>query len=188
MDIVIENLCKKFNEKSIIENINVVFMDKKFNYIMGESGGGKTTLLNILMGLENFDSGNIKGIQGRNIATVFQEDRLCEDFNSITNVRLVTNMDKNIIADELAMVGLGKDLHKPVIKLSGGMRRRVAIVRAMLADSEILILDEPLKGLDDETKKNVIEYIKIKAENKLVIMVTHDEDEILFNNGTILRL
>lgn len=188
MDIILKNLNKSYNGIKVLENLSAVFFDKKINYVMGESGVGKTTLLNIIMGIELPDSGEVEGIINRKISAVFQEDRLCEDFNSITNIRLVCNLDKEFIAKELGKVGLWEHLNKPVSKLSGGMRRRVAIVRAMLADSDIIVLDEPLKGLDDETKKHVIEYIKEKINNKLIIMITHDKDETLSIDGEIFNM
>lgn len=188
MNIVIENLNKSYNDKCVINNLSAEFRDGQFNYIMGESGGGKTTLLNIIMGLEKLDSGKIEGVRNRKISAVFQEDRLCEEFNSVVNVRLVTDKDSKTIINALKAVGLANDLNKPVANLSGGMRRRVAIVRAMLADFEIVILDEPLKGLDEDTRNNVIDYIKLNTKGKLVIMVTHDQDETSFSKGNILRM
>lgn len=188
MDIVLNNISKSFNGKVVLDDFSTVLKDKSFNYIMGESGSGKTTLLNIIMGFEKPDKGFINGIENRKISVVFQEDRLCEEFNAVTNIKLVTDKKKAEITNEFKRVGLGGDLNKPVLNLSGGMRRRVAIVRAMMAESDIVILDEPLKGLDDETKKTVIEYIKSFVKNKLVIMVTHDKDETLFAEGSILKM
>ena len=86
------------------------------------------------------------------------------------------------------MVGLDGSQEKPIKKLSGGMKRRVAIVRAILSESDILILDEPLKGLDEETKKIVFEYIKIRKNNRLIVMVTHDEQETFYIKGSIYNM
>ena len=90
--------------------------------------------------------------------------------------------------EELENIGLSGSTEKPVKELSGGMKRRVAIIRSIMADSDIVIFDEPFKGLDVETRKTVIEYLKEKLKDRTVIMVTHDIDEALALNCKIINL
>lgn len=189
MDIVISELTKKFADNTVIDRFSAVIKENQRTFIMGPSGCGKTTLINILLGLVPFDSGVIKGVPERK-SVVFQEDRLCESFNSISNVRLVLNrkVDDSVIISHLEQIGLKDDLFKPVIELSGGMRRRVAIVRAILAESEILFLDEPFKGLDTETKKNVMSYLLENTRNKTTIIVTHDIEDVNALSGNVIAM
>ena len=158
--------------------------------LYGPPGLGKTTLLRILMGLEKYDAGSIEGLENKKISAVFQEDRLCENLPAVTNVAIVC--EKNVtlqeIRKELENIGLSGSTEKPVKELSGGMKRRVAIIRSIMADSDIVIFDEPFKGLDVETRKTVIEYLKEKLKDRTVIMVTHDIDEALALNCKIINL
>jgi len=189
MDIVISGLSKKYGEKTVLENFNAVIPEKKITFIMGPSGCGKTTLINILMGLVEKDGGTITGVPLLKSA-VFQEDRLCENFNAVSNVRLVCeNKVKNKeIISHLERIGLENNISKPVTELSGGMRRRVAVVRAVLAKSDIIFMDEPFKGLDDKTKEGTMQYVADNTKNKTVIIVTHDMAEADFLGGDIIAM
>ena len=149
--------------------------------LKGPSGCGKTTLLRMLMGLEIPDSGTITPLQNYRKAAVFQEDRLCENLSAMQNVLMVVrNQSKKDLLDQLkqdfSQVGLD-DMFQKVSTLSGGMKRRVAILRAMYAKADILFFDEPLKGLDDITKEKVMRFIKERIKDKTVFWVTHDADE-----------
>ena len=190
MNISIKGLTKRYREKEIFDGASFFIESEKTTAIMGKSGIGKTTLIKILMGLEKYDSGNIEGLKGKKVAAVFQEDRLCENLSPVTNVLIVC--EKRITAErirgELAEIGLGDSADKPVRELSGGMKRRVAIVRSIMADSDILILDEPFKGLDQETKNRVIDYLKKRIEGKTVILVTHDIGEAKIFNSNIIDI
>ena len=179
MDIQVLGLRKSFGSNLVLDNLNVTFPEHKVTCIMGPSGCGKTTLLNILMGLLSPDSGSVVGVPKLKSA-VFQEDRLCESFSALSNVRLVCDKkveDKTIIA-HLERVGLKDSYGRKVFQLSGGMKRRVAIVRAILAPSDIIFFDEPFKGLDEATKQMTIEYVKENIKGKTVIMVTHNLEEL----------
>ena len=178
MDIQVIDLTKKFGGNLVLDKLSATFSSHEVTCIMGPSGFGKTTLLNIMMGVVSSDSGTVTGVPLKKSA-VFQEDRLCENFNAISNVRLVCekNINDDLISEQLQDIGLKDSMQKPVSKFSGGMRRRVAIVRAMLAESEILFLDEPFKGLDEETKRDTIEYLKKHRNGRTVIMVTHSLEE-----------
>ncbi|MGI6123050.1 MAG: ATP-binding cassette domain-containing protein [Acetivibrionales bacterium] len=189
MSIVISELSKSFGENIVLNKFSANIPENKTTFIMGPSGCGKTTLINILMGLMREDSGAVTGLP-TNKSAVFQEDRLCESFNAVSNVRLVC--EKKIKDEEiyshLAEIGLRDDLAKPVIELSGGMRRRVAVVRAILAKSDIIFMDEPFKGLDDNTKEKTMQYVADNTKNKTVIIVTHDIDEAKAIGGEIITM
>ena len=113
------------------------------------------------------------------LSAVFQEDRLCDNLTPIGNLRLVTpSMASEDAAKALCAIGLSDCLTQPARELSGGMRRRVAILRALLADYDFLLLDEPFKGLDEKTKANVIFDTRRRCNKRTVLMVTHDKDEL----------
>lgn len=173
-----ENICKSFSDKIVLNNFTHDFKEGKITALVGQSGCGKTTLLSVLMGLIPADSGTLIGFD-KPISAVFQEDRLCENLTVSANIRLVTGkrFTKQEIEKELCAVGLKDCSEKPVRELSGGMKRRAAIVRALLAESMILFLDEPFKGLDADTKETVLEYVRAKVKGKTVIFVTHDMKE-----------
>ena len=174
----------------IFKNFSLEIETGKVTALMGKSGFGKTTLIRILMGLEKYDEGKITGLENQKISTVFQEDRLCENLSAITNISIVCEKETSIreISVELEKIGLKESQNKPVKTLSGGMKRRVAIIRCIMAKSDIIIFDEPLKGLDEITKKNVIRYLKEKIRGKTVIIVTHDIEEARQLDGTIVNL
>jgi sulfate/thiosulfate ABC transporter, ATP-binding protein len=190
MNINIRNLTKKYGKKEIFKNFSLEIETGKVTALMGKSGFGKTTLIRILMGLEKYDEGKITGLENQKISTVFQEDRLCENLSAITNISIVCEKETSIreISVELEKIGLKESQNKPVKTLSGGMKRRVAIIRCIMAKSDIIIFDEPLKGLDEITKKNVIRYLKEKIRGKTVIIVTHDIEEARQLDGTIVNL
>jgi NitT/TauT family transport system ATP-binding protein len=155
-----------------------VFPEGKTTCIRGRSGCGKTTLIRLLLGLDIPDKGKIEGISDRKISAVFQEDRLCENLSAASNIRLVCT--ETISDRELEEAYKAVALQKPVRELSGGMRRRVSILRALLADSDCVIMDEPLRGLDEKTRTKTIDYILKKTEGKTLIFVTHEEQEAVW--------
>ncbi len=184
--ITVKNLSKSFDEKRVIDNLSVVLKEGRTTTIMGTSGCGKTTFAMIVMGLLAPDSGTVEGLAGKRISAVFQEDRLVEHLSAIDNIRMVLggDADKEEIERELSRVELGGALIvKPTGQLSGGQKRRVAIVRAMMAKSDFICLDEPFKGLDSETKLRVMDYVKQKIQGKTVLLITHDIDERKYFEG-----
>ena len=161
--------------------------------MMAPSGAGKTTLLRILAGLEKVDSGQIEGLEGLRISMVFQEDRLCENLSASANIRLVRGKkpwgrDKKLEAKISKAVGLGGCEDQPVREFSGGMRQRTALLRALYSEWDVLFLDEPFKGLDEETKELVIEYTKKQCFGKTVIFVTHDRSEAGKMGGRLFKM
>lgn len=190
MDIQFIGVSKSFNNKLVLNNLTLTFREGMRNCLMGPSGVGKTTVTNLILGLIRPDAGTVQGCRGKRFAAVFQEDRLIEHWDAVDNIKLVC--DKSItcsqIKNELEAVGLSDVDGKVVRDFSGGMRRRVTLVRALMAKSEILILDEPLKGLDDELKKHIIDYIKEKTEGKTVIIVTHDKEELQLFDANLVSM
>lgn len=184
MAIVIRNLSKAFDGKAVLTDFCAEIRENALTCIMGESGCGKTTLLSLIAGRITPDSGTISSVpHGTNgkIAAVFQENRLAEAFTVYRNLRMVCTGSKpsaDTLCEMLARVGMEKDvLYSPVSALSGGMKRRVAILRALLCDSPLMLMDEPISGLDAENKKAVIAFIREKTKNKTVLWVTHDKAE-----------
>jgi NitT/TauT family transport system ATP-binding protein len=189
--ITVNNLTKYFDGKTVIDNLNATLKEGRITTIMGASGCGKTTFAMILLGLLTPDSGSVRGLEGRRISAVFQEDRLIEHLSAIDNIRVVLGRDPNLdeIKRQLAIVELeGTLITKPTNQLSGGQRRRVAIVRAMMAESDFVCLDEPFKGLDEDTKQKVMEYVKKSVEGKTVLLITHDISEKNFFEGDYIGI
>lgn len=167
-------ICKSFGGSLVLQNVSFSVPKGGRILITAPSGGGKTTLLRIMMGLERPDSGEIKD-RPRRQAAVFQEDRLIDEFTASSCVKMTAarGVTRETILKHLALVGLEGHCDKPVSQLSGGMRRRVAIVRAVLSGAQTLYLDEPFNGLDEETKKRAVDYILRFCEGRTVIAVSH---------------
>lgn len=184
------NITKNFGENKVLNNFTREFAEGRVTAVLGRSGCGKSTLLNVLMGLMKPDGGEVIRGENQRISAVFQENRLCENLTASANIRLVTGKryTRAEIAAELAAVGLGDCADKPVRTLSGGMKRRTALLRALLAEYDALFLDEPFKGLDEETKRAVMEYVREKTRSKTVVLVTHDRDECAFLADEIIEL
>lgn len=191
VDIRVEHISKSYDELSVLEDFTYRFREGQTTCIMGESGCGKTTLLSIMLGIEQPDSGSVEGVPYGKLGAVFQEDRLCENLSAEANIRLVRKGASNEaeIVRAMEAVRLQDAFHKPVRELSGGMKRRVAVLRALLAEADCIVMDEPLKGMDEETKIVVIEMIKKYTAGKTLIVVTHDKEEPgLFAASDVLEM
>lgn len=173
----LKSLTKSFGEQKVIDNLSFVFPVGEISTIMGQSGVGKTTLARIIAGLETPDGGEVRRLTTPRIAIVFQEDRLLDYMTAEDNIRLVNEeLTTEEVQSAMQSVGL-IDFDKHVSEYSGGMKRRVSILRALLAVNAVILLDEPFKGLDEETKAKTIDYIKTKTHGKTVIVITHDKEE-----------
>ena len=175
----IQNLTKRFGEKTLFENLNLTAEGPAI--LWAPSGWGKTTLLRILMGLETPTSGSVEGV-GK-VGAVFQEDRLCPQLNAVQNVELVfpegKSQYKEQIEQDFQQLGLDeKALQLPARKLSGGQKRRAALLRALWAESDTLLLDEPFTGMDPETMKKAAALLKERCGEKVVLLATHDREAI----------
>lgn len=176
--IKIRKISKAYGQKQVLDRFSAEIEEGEIFCIMGKSGCGKTTLLRILMGLETADAGSVEGIDSRKKSAVFQEDRLCENLSVIANIRLTNpSCRKEEIMEEMKKLDLAECENQPVRELSGGMKRRVSLLRALLAPYEILFLDEPFKGLDAATREKTARYTCEKCRGKTVIFVTHDRKE-----------
>lgn len=179
VNIQLRHVSKAFEGKQIYDDFSETFPEGEIIGIMAPSGYGKTTLLRMLMGLITPDEGQILGIEGKKKSAVFQEHRLCENLTASANIRLVNpKLSQGETEAAMKAVGLSDCVHQPVRELSGGMRRRVAILRALLAEYDILYLDEPFQGLDWQTKELVMEDMKRRCQGKTVFFVTHDTAEL----------
>ncbi len=178
-DIVIRGLCKSFRGKAVLRYVSGTLAAGRVTGLMAPSGAGKTTLLRILMGLEQADSGRIDGLDGIRLSAVFQEDRLCGQLDGVSNLRLVApTLSRADARNAMKAVGLANCIGQPTRELSGGQRRRVAILRGLLADYDLLVLDEPFRGLDQETRQLVMEDTRRRCAGQTVLLVTHDPAEL----------
>ena len=174
--ITLSNINKRFGEKVLFRDYSLHIEAGEFVAIKGESGAGKTTLLNIIGLLETPDSGTVNGDKFRWTA-VFQENRLLEGLDAEGNLRFVLGANYNAAAAQalLEELGLGDVGKKKVRDYSGGMQRRLALARALLAPSDALSLDEPFTGLDAENREAAMRAILRAAETKIVLLSTHEE-------------
>lgn len=188
-DIIINNLSKSFGDKKVFDDYSVTIKSGKTTCIMGASGTGKTTLIRIIAGLIKKDGGTIQNVPEK-ISVVFQEDRLCEDFSVLSNIKFILSkdFDEKKITSHLRELGLNEYSNRPVRELSGGMKRRVAILRAICYGADLILLDEPFKGLDDDLKSTVVNYVKNNTKNKTVICITHDIREAKMLDSEIIEL
>ncbi len=190
--IKITNLNKQYDDTRILENVNFSLRQSETVAIMGYSGAGKTTFLNILLGLDKDYSGEYVA-NFKRMPCVFQEDRLLPWLSVYDNIKLV---NKTIQDDELLQIlkvlNLQHYRHFYPSELSGGMRQRTAIARALAFKGDIIVMDEPLKSTDKELSVAVLDYLKEKAarEKTAIVIATHDienarriSDRILFLDG-----
>ena len=172
-----KKLSKAFGEHQVLKELSIAFEDGSRTCLMGASGCGTTTFLSLLIGLQKPDSGEIVLPENCRFGVVFQENRLLQQSSAIANLKLVCGrkFPEETLHEALEQVGLERESHfLPAAELSGGMARRVAIVRAMLAPSDVILMDEPLKGLDEENRSKTIAFIKAHLDGKTLIVVTHD--------------
>jgi ABC-type nitrate/sulfonate/bicarbonate transport system ATPase subunit len=144
-------------------------------HLLGESGSGKTTVLRLIMGLEKPQKGSVELADGAKLSAVFQENRLIPTLSALENVALFS--DEGTAREVLTRLGLGEELDAMPDELSGGMKRRVALARALARKSDILILDEAMTGLDDANRERVAAVINEYAADRTLVCVTHDQRE-----------
>jgi len=188
--ISVKHLQKSYGTQCVLDDVTFAVTDEQITCVMAPSGVGKTTLLQILMGLEKPDSGTVSLPPNCRWAAVFQEDRLLEHLDAMGNLKFVLGNDfdlteaKSILED----LGLTEVEGKLVCDFSGGMKRRLALARALLASADALALDEPFSGLDEENREKAIACIRRRTEGKPVFLVTHNEDDVAGLNAKLIRL
>lgn len=184
MNIEITNLTKKYDAKTVFKNYSKKLEINGILLVKGASGCGKTTLMKMIAGLEDY-SGEISVPTDR-ISFMFQEDRLIPFVSVLKNVEAVS--DSETAKKYLSKLGLEKEFDSPPLSLSGGMRRRVSLARALSNPADLVILDEPFKGLDDVLRHTVIDIIKEESTKRDFIIVTHESFDGEFEDTEILYL
>jgi len=189
--ITLRGVTKRFGDQVVLDGFDLDLAEGGVTALMGPNGSGKTTIARLLLGLTVPDAGEIRGLAGRRRAVAFQEDRLCRQLTSLGNVRLVLDHDmpSSAVVAELHGVGLdAESLAKPVRDLSGGQRRRVAIVRALMADADLVVLDEPFKGLDADGKNVLMAYVQERRAGRTMLLITHDPAEAEWFGARVVEL
>lgn len=190
MAINIEGICKAYDGRAVLQDLSMTLEKGQCYCLMAPSGAGKTTLFRLLMGLETADRGRITGIAPGDIAVMFQEDRLLMHLSPVQNVLPVCTEKPDLqqIRKNLLQILPAECLEQPVRELSGGMKRRVALARALYYPGRLILLDEPFTGLDRETKEAVIHYLQIHRNGRTLLMATHDREDAELLDAEILHL
>lgn len=212
--LTIKNIYKSYGLKdskySVLKDINLSFRPNEFVAILGPSGSGKTTLLNILGGLDHYDSGDLiingkstkqfkdkdwDSYRNKSVGFIFQSYNLISHISILSNVEMcltLRNIRKSVARkkaiEALERVGLKDHIHKKPNQLSGGQMQRVAIARALVNNPDIILADEPTGALDSKTSTQIMELIKDISKDKLVIMVTHNENLADIYASRIIKL
>ena len=185
MLIALESVSKRYGDKTVTDRFSYRFEPGKRYCLFGPSGCGKTTLLRLIAGLEKPDEGTVT-VEGGPFAMQFQEDRLLPWHKVLKN--LTYTMDEKTAWEALKEAGLENEAdHRPG-ELSGGMRRRLSLMRALKSPSEAVLLDEPVRELDAETADRMLAVIDRETRGKLLILVTHDRTQAEKLGCTILEM
>lgn len=177
----IKNLNFSYGEKQIFSHFSISIPDKGVYVLMGPSGCGKSTLISLVAGFVKPHRGSIK-CASKKTSFSFQDSRLIPTENAVSNVNFVLGGKSETLkkaASVLSELGLQDALLKLPSEMSGGMQKRVSLARALAYDGDFLLLDEPLTGIDDETKGKILAKIKEIGKYTPVLMITHDKDEAL---------
>ena len=187
--LTIEHLTKQFGEKTLFRDLCLTVDGPAV--LWAPSGWGKTTLLRILMGLDMPTAGRVRGV-GR-AAAVFQEDRLCPQLTALQNVTLVLPGSEKQYKEQIRanFQQLGMDaaaLALPAARLSGGQKRRTALLRALWAPSDTLLLDEPFTGMDPDTLAAAAALLRTRCGTEPVLLATHDREAIRLLGWPVIEL
>lgn len=183
-EVKLEGVCKSFEDKNVLEQFTKEIKAGSKLALFGPSGSGKTTLVRIIAGLEKVDEGRLSYSTKPSIAYLFQENRLLPWLNVYDNLALSmirndASLNDDLIRKMAESLEIDKELWSLPGELSGGMRHRVAIGRTLLADANLMILDEPFRGLDQDLKTCIVDRLWDKCtKNKTVIVITHNEKDL----------
>lgn len=175
MDIKFHKVDKSYQGKPVLRQLSWHITDGELWQVTGQSGIGKTTLLRLLLGLEKPDCGQITGRENVFMTAMFQEHRLCGWLNARQNIALVCQKNREEIEDMLTQLLPQAYLSQPIDTLSGGMRQRVALVRAVITESALITLDEPFAGLDAQNKERAVEFILRHRRGRTIVFVSHEQ-------------
>ena len=175
----LDNVRVQYEGQVVLDGLSHTFREGAVTAIVGESGIGKSTLMHVLCGLLRPESGQVVQ-DGARIAAVFQEPRLFPWMTALENVRTVCGKDSSRAERLLVQMGLEDAMHKYPAELSGGMKQRVSIARALAYGADVLLLDEPFRGLDAALRLDVTRQVMEAFAGKTVIMVTHDESDLAY--------
>lgn len=178
-DLVLADVRKAFGANEVLAGVDFTLPAGQARCLMAPSGSGKTTLFRVMLGLESADAGTVAGCAAGNVAVMFQEDRLCEALTPVENVLLLLprSTSRAAVGAYLAEILPAECLSQPVRELSGGMRRRVALARAVAYPGALVVLDEPFTGLDAATRRAVIEFILRHRDGRTLLVATHGEED-----------
>ena len=170
---------KSYGENRVLRGLNFALEAGGMYCLMAPSGSGKTTLFRALLGLESCDAGSIIGVSAGDTSMMFQEDRLCEALSAVENVALVlpSRASRREVRGLLSQILPATCLDQPVMELSGGMRRRVSLARAVAYPSTLLVLDEPFTGLDAQTRRQAIDFLLANRRGRTLLVATHGEQD-----------
>ncbi len=184
MSLILKNIGKTYERKMIFSDFSYEFDEKGLFVILGDSGIGKTTLLRIISGIDKKFEGRVLRTKNEKVSVSFQEYRLFEELTAIDNITEVSFEKKSGQAEEAAAQVLRRlkfkdeDMYLYPSSLSGGMKQRVSVARAVMRNAEILLLDEPTKELDSSAANALLNLIYEESKKRLVIIVTHKIDEL----------
>lgn len=186
MKIEIKNLSKAFGEKEVINNLNLNIKDGERIALMGKSGSGKTTLINCILGLEDYE-GEIIFSENPVPKTVLQDNVLFENFTVFENIKAVGDFSREEVLRHLKLLGLSDEIDTYVRDLSGGMKRKVAIIRAVIYPGNLFIMDEGVREVDEDSKELIYNYINEKVKETMVF-ATHSTYDVEKLNGKVFTL
>lgn len=178
MDIVLKEVSKSYGGKQVLSNFSCTIPEGSVCAVMAPSGTGKTTLLRLILGLEQPDRGEVLGVPGEK-GVLFQEDRLCPRLSVLKNIRMAVGKAGAEQAKALLdFLGLADCADQPAGQLSGGQARRAALARALLASGQLLALDEPFTGLDDAARLRAAEAVRAYRRGRTLLLVTHRQEDL----------
>lgn len=192
MTIQLQDICKTIQGREVLKDIQWEIGSDDCWLLAGPSGSGKTMLLRIILGLEKPDRGSVNLLgdykyASVNAGVVFQEDRLCEQFSAIENVAMVNErLSETVAKEELVKFLPEERLSIPVCELDALERRLVVMIRACIIPSDLLLLDEPFRGMDDALRSRAIAYIRDKAGHKGIVFVQQDDSGLEFCRKFVL--